>query len=211
MSGHSGVMLRSSDLFVVSCRLTGRAVFRHQLLLRHGRLIVVPALVAKGTLEQLTQYLKPRLGGASGTGLKSYRLVQSDCNPTLPSASHHGAIDTVTDGGHSSPGSSHPGAVGIVTDSGDSLPGSSHPGAGGTVNDGGPGNHGASQPGAVDTVTNRGHGIPGANDLGAADTVHQAQAAKHSIRHPGAIDTALQTSAEGHSGKHARHLSASAT
>ena len=74
-------------------RLTGRAMFRQQLISQRGHLIVIPTLVIQGTLEQLSLYLKPRLESASENTLDTYRLVQSHPPSFCNGSTHPGAAD----------------------------------------------------------------------------------------------------------------------
>ena len=57
----------------VACRLTGRAVFRKQLLSQEGILVSIPEVdVIDSNATRLAEYLKPRLQAAAGESLKAY-------------------------------------------------------------------------------------------------------------------------------------------
>ena len=56
-----------------ACRLTGRAVFRQDLVSRVGVIIEIPHNLAQQSAMQLAAYLQPRLEAAAGGSLDLYR------------------------------------------------------------------------------------------------------------------------------------------
>lgn len=55
------------------CRLTGPAAFRHSLLQRQGKLILVPEAQLCSSVEELAAYIKRRIESLEGLSLDAYR------------------------------------------------------------------------------------------------------------------------------------------
>ena len=55
------------------CRLTGRALFRRELLSREGVLVDIPFELCKQASGQLLEYLAPRLEDIAGDKLDAYQ------------------------------------------------------------------------------------------------------------------------------------------
>ena len=61
--------------FVVVCRLTGPALFRHALLAKHGQLVMLPEGKLWVSSEELAAYLQHRVEAVTGRSLQEYRMT----------------------------------------------------------------------------------------------------------------------------------------
>ena len=83
MQNHTSVY--STELQGGTCRLTGRAVFRRNLLSRAGILIEVPIEVLKQDASQLANYLERQIESVAEGGLDAYHHSRP-IDPSWPTA-----------------------------------------------------------------------------------------------------------------------------
>jgi len=71
-SPHLEAYCRCNTEFVVVCRLSGPALFRHASLAKHGQLVVLPEDKLRVSSEELAAYLRDRIEAVTGRSLQEY-------------------------------------------------------------------------------------------------------------------------------------------
>jgi len=64
---------RCNTEFVVVCRLSGPALFRHAMLAKHGQLVMLPEDKLWISSEELAAYLQEEVEAVTGLSLQEYR------------------------------------------------------------------------------------------------------------------------------------------